>query len=257
MASFPSWLFTVVTTYGQERTQTMKRVFLTCLTGVVAALLLGASSARADNLPWTYNWTPSTLTVVDPANPTSKIHLTNEPLDADGNPLSFVGVTGNSDIVATQLFVDSDAPPGFPDEFKDSPSVQFKLKITDSTSGQSGLFYFTGHFNTTDPNDPSTVSDENTNVKFTPTGTQTYTQQIGNSEYTIKYVSYTPPGPEGAANKGAIAYHVSVRALDITKEPPSQTPEPTSMLLAGIGASFMGLGAWRKRRRQGNLVENA
>jgi hypothetical protein len=238
----------MITPPGKEKTQMLKRVRIALLTAIVGALL-GGSSVRADNLPWSYNWTPSTLTVVDPANPTTKLHLTNEPLDAGGNPLSHVDVTGNSDIVATQISVSSDAPAGFPDEFKNSPELTLKLKITDTTSSQAFTFQFTGNFNTQNPADPSTASMANSNVKFTPTGTQQFTQQIGNSEYTVKFVSYTPPPPMGAANQGSIAYHVSVRSLDITKTPTGQTPEPASLLMAGIGAAGLGLGAWRKRRR--------
>jgi hypothetical protein len=233
----------------------MKRISVSLLTGVVAALLLGNSSARADNLPWSYNWTPSTLTVTDPANPGTKLHLTNEPLDADGNPLSHVDVTGDSDIVATQIKVESDAPAGFPDEFKNSPDVSFKLKITDTTSGETFFTTFTGNFNS-NGSEKSTASMANSNVKFTPTGIQnvTHTLSDGSAEYTIKFVSYTPPPPMGAANQGSIAYHVTVRSLNITKNPgggpTSQSPEPASLFLASIGASFMGLGAWRKRRQQ-------
>src|SRR5262249_48762077 len=153
------------------------------------------------------------------------------------------------DIVATQVSVSSDAPAGFPDEFKNSPDLTLKLKINDTTSGQAFTFQFTGSFNTHNPREPSTASIAHPNGKFTPTGTQQVTQQIGDNEYTVKFVAYTPPPPSGAANQGSIAYHVTVRAVDITKNPPGQTPEPTSMLLAGIGVSFMGLGAWRKRRQ--------
>jgi len=229
----------------------MNRFTVTLLTGAVAALLLGSSSARADNLPWRYNWTPSTLTVNSTTSATTKLRLTNEPLDADGNPLSNVTVSGNSDIVATAISVESDAPSGFPDEWKTSDNLVLKLKITDGTSNQTASFLFTGHFNSL-PGEPSTASAENSNVKFTLLSPTSYTQVLGNAEYTISYNSYTPPPPVGAANKGAISFHVSVRGVEIQK-----APEPTSMLLAGIGASFMGLGALRKRRRQAAAIETA
>ncbi len=229
----------------------MQRFSVALFTGAVAALLIG-NQARADNVPWKYNWTPSTLTITASDSPTgsiTKLHLTNEPLDADGNPLSNVTVKGNSDIVATALNVESNAPAGFPDEFKTGADITLKLKITDGLSGQAAQFLFTGTFATQDPSEPSTASEENSNVKFTGTGVQKYVQVLGSQatgfrEYTIKFVSYTPPPPQGAANKGAIAYNVKIRSLDIQK-----APEPSTMLLAGLGASFMGLGAWRKRRQ--------
>jgi hypothetical protein len=229
----------------------MKRFSVTLLTGVVAALLLCNSSARADNLPWSYNWTPNTLSLPSD-NPGTKLKFTNEPTDAGGNPLSAVSVSGNSDIVATQISVESNAPSGFPDKFTSTPNLQMKLKITDGTSGQSASFIFQGSFNTTNPSDPSTASSVNSNVKFNILSPTSFTQVIGAAEYTIKYVSYTPPPPAGSANKGSIAFHVTVTGLQIQK-----VPEPASMLLAGIGASFMGLGAWRKRRRQAATIETA
>jgi len=226
----------------------MKHFSVTWLTGALAALLLSGSAVRADNLPWNYNWTPSTTSITasdSPTGSTTKLKLTNEPTNADLDPLSSVGVTGNSDIVATQLSVTSDAPTGFPDEFKTGADVSLKLKITDETSGLSHNFTFTGTFNTQDPSDPSTAADESANVKFTHTGSSLQSFVIGAAEYTVKFVAYTPPGPPGSANQGSIAYNVKVRTLDIQK-----APEPASLCLAGIGASFMGLGAWRKRRQK-------
>jgi hypothetical protein len=213
----------------------MKRVSV-LWTGALATLLL-AGSVQAAPVPWNYNWTPSTLTVTSDTSPTSFLTLTNEP----GRNVN----TDHTDTVATAVAVTSDAPTGFPDEFKTSKAnVTFSLMIKDLTSNLSHTFMFTGTFATQNPSDPSTVSAESANVKFTPTGIQNVTQQIGMNEYNIKWVSYTPPGPPGSGNKGSIAYHVEVRQLDIQK-----SPEPSTMLLAGLGASFLGLGAWRKRRR--------
>jgi hypothetical protein len=215
----------------------MKRFSLGLLTASVAAVLLGGS-AQAAPVPWKYNWTPS-VGFVDTdslGSLDSGITLSNEP-----------GVTVNTDrtnITATNIDVYSNAPDGFPDEFQATPDVTFTLKITDLNSGFSWDFLFTGHFNTTDAADPSTVSEGSANVDFTPTGTQEYVKQIGDNEYTIKFISYTPPPPEDADNSGAISYRVTVVNLGIQK-----APEPSSMLLAGLGASFMGLGAWRKRRQ--------
>jgi len=227
----------------------MKHFSVTWLTGALAAVLLSGSAVRADNLPWNYNWTPSTTSITASESgvggTTTKLKLTNEPTNADLDPLSSVGVTGNSDIVATQLSVTSDAPTGFPDEFLTGADVSLKLKITDETSGLSHSFTFTGTFNTQDPLDPSTAADEQANVKFTHTGLATQSIILGAAEYTVKFVAYTPPGPPGSANQGSIAYNVKVRSLDIQK-----APEPATLMLAGIGASFMGLGAWRKKRRQ-------
>jgi hypothetical protein len=222
----------------------MKR-FSVLWTGAVAALLL-AGSVQAAPVPWNYNWEPSTLKVVSDTSPTSFLTLTDEP----GRTVN----TDHTDTVATAIKVTSDAPVGFPDQFTTHPKsdVGFKLTIKDMMSGLSHAFVFTGTFATQNPLDPSTVSADSANVKFTPTGIQNVTQQIGMNEYNIKFVSYTPPGPPGSGNSSSIAYHVEVRQLDIQK-----SPEPSTMLLGGFGASFLGLGAWRKRRRQAGLLAQA
>jgi len=227
----------------------MKKFSVTWLTGALAAVLLSGSAVRADSLPWSYNWTPNktTITASDSGvgGTTTKLKLTNEPLNEFGDPISEVQVTGDSDIVATQIGVDSDAPAGFPDEFKTGAEISLKLKITDETSGQTNNFTFGGHFNSPSALVKSTASEESANVKFTTTGDPTQSWIIdGIAEYTISFVAYTPPGPEGATNRGSIAYNVTVRDLQSNK-----APEPTSLLLAGIGASFMSISAWRKRRQ--------
>jgi hypothetical protein len=221
------------------------------MAGALAAVLLSQSAVLADNLPWKYNWTPSTTTVTASnsgigGGTSTKLKLTNEPLDENLEPVGSVDVTGNSDIVATQIKVESNAPSGFPDQFVTGADVTFKLKITDGTvTSASHTFTFNGTFATQTLGDESTASTASANVKFTSTGDQVQSFIIGAAEYTVKFVAYTPPGPPGSSNMGSIAYNVKVRALDIQK-----APEPASLMLAGLGASFMGFSAWRKKRRQ-------
>lgn len=218
----------------------MKR-FSTLLTGAVAALLI-AGSVQAAPVPWKFNWTPSTTTVTadnalsggDPS--TSFLTLTDEP----GRTVN----TDHTDITTTNVITTSDAPPGLADQFINNGDVSFTLKLTDLTSNEAFSFLFTGTFKTQDLSDPSELTSESANVKFLATGTQTITKQLGTNEYTVNFVAYTPPGPPDSGNKGSIAYHVVVRNLDIQK-----APEPSTMLLGGLGASFLSLGAWRKRRQ--------
>jgi len=225
----------------------MKRFSFALFTGAVAAVLF-SGTVQAAPVPWKYDWTPVTNPVSPPGptatvfsdNPGTFATITNEP----GRQVN----TDHTFITATNITLTSDAEPGFPDEFTQHGNVSFVLKLTDINSGLPPvLFTFTGTFNTTDLLDPSTASSESSDLQFTPTGVQNVTQVIGQNEYTIKYKSYTPPGPPGSTTKGSIAYRVTVRNLDIQK-----APEPSTMLLAGLGASFMSFSAWRKRRKQAN-----
>jgi hypothetical protein len=220
----------------------MKRFFVSPWMAAAAALLL-AGAAHAAPPTWSYNWTPSATTIhTDDSPSTSYLKLTDQLVNNTAQTFS-------TDITATNITVVSDAPAGFPDEFITKGDVSFNLKIFDGVS--VGNFNFSGTFNTQDALNPSTVAIGDANVKFTNKTPGSLTQQIGAHEYTVSFVSYTPPPPQGTKDSngnpvsGAVAYHVTVRDLNIQK-----APEPSSMILAGLGASFMGLGAWRKRRQK-------
>jgi hypothetical protein len=45
-------------------------------------------------------------------------------------------------------------------------------------------------------------------------------------------------------NLGSISAHVNVSSVT-----PASVPEPSTMLLSGLGLSFLGGAAWRKRRQ--------
>jgi hypothetical protein len=222
----------------------MKRFSIALLTAAVAAVLF-SGTAQAAPVPWTFNWTPVTNPASPPGptatvlsdNPGSFLTISNEPGRTVTNDHTF--------ITATNISVTSNAPVGFPDEFTLHGNVAFNLFLKDNNSGASGNFLFTGTFDTMNPLMKSTVSADSSNLQFTPTGVQSINPVLGHNEYDVHFYSYTPPGPPGSGNKGSIAFQVTVRNLDIQK-----APEPSTMLLAGLGASFMSFSAWRKRRKQ-------
>jgi hypothetical protein len=154
--------------------------------------------------------------------------------------------TDHTFITATNIFVTSNAPVGFPDEFTLHGNVAFNLFLKDNNSGASGNFLFTGTFDTVNPLMKSTVSADASNLQFTPTGIQSINPVLGHNEYDVHFYSYTPPGPPLSGNRGSIAYQVTVRNLDT----PPIASEPSTMLLAGLGLSLMSFSAWRKRRKQ-------
>ena len=63
------------------------------------------------------------------------------------------------------------------------------------------------------------------------------------SGFTVSLIAYTPPGPPDQSNAGSISAHVSV-----TTTQTADLPEPSTMLLSGLGLTFLGGAAWRKRR---------
>jgi len=226
----------------------MKRS-VSVFTAAVAALLLAGSSARAADIPWQFNWTPSggpdltthagdpsgTLRLASSGGANSYLQVTNEPIGkAVGN------AAGTSDLTMTGLKVFSDAPPvtlGSPNLDASNP-VNFSLRLTDKASGAFHDFLFTikfgGYFNSGAAKVTATVM-----------GPSSYTDQaIGGNFYTVDQLVYLKPGPPDSTNPAGISVTVSVRPVDIQK-----APEPSTMVLSCVGLSFLGLAGWRKRRQ--------
>ena len=219
----------------------MKRSSVTLFTGAVAALLFAGASARADFVQWRFNWTPSTLKVGSDSHPlTSFITLTNEPLNLPQGRL----VSGDSDIVMTNIKTFSDAPRATPDTFTNSAPVLFNLRLTDVASGKFTDLPFNIKFNGGVSSD-ATGGSSTVRIDAASLGTTYNDVVLGNSIYSVNGVTITPPGVPGSDNSGAISVSVTVRPVDIQK-----APEPSTMLLSCVGLSFLGLASWRKRRQR-------
>jgi hypothetical protein len=205
----------------------MNRITKPFLGAALAVLLCCASSARADFIPWTYNWTPST-TAVFSTNGAGKITLTNEPT---------ASAVGDSDIVATNLRTFSNASPNTPDKFSDA-AYKLTLTLVDDNSKQSGSVSFSGEFN-------GSLSSRSSNITNKPTSPVSQSIVLGGNLYTATIIAYAPPAPPNASNAGSI----SARAI-VTVNTQGEVPEPAGMLLAGMGASVLGLVGYRRWRQR-------
>jgi hypothetical protein len=197
----------------------------------LAVLLLASGGARADLVPWSYNWTPSAPTILADSPGTGKILLSNQPAAAAVN---------SSDIVATNIRTASSATWAAPDHFTNAP-YGLALTLTDKASGASGNLTFTGVFN----GDLTALS---ANITNSFTGPQTQVLQLGANTYTVTMGSYTPPPPPGAFNAGAISAYAQVSVQSTGDGGGSQAPEPSTLALAGLGLSLSGGALWRRRR---------
>jgi hypothetical protein len=217
----------------------MKR-FLAAHAAAVAVVLFAGAGANAgmippDKIQWTYNFAPGmnpAAVFADNHGGVGSVTFTNE------NPST---AKGNSDIVATNLKVSSTATAVDPDVLSHNGTYTIKLHLGVPANGLSGDLTFTGKLS-------GTFSADNANVTnvFGPNSTQTLT--LGNYTFTVQLTAYTPPGPPSQHNLGSISAHVTVEASDIGPGG-GPSPEPSSMLLAGLGLSFLGGAAWRKRRK--------
>jgi hypothetical protein len=216
----------------------MKRSTLLFTSAVALVLSLGGS-LRADFIAWTYSWSRDPISVAADSPGTGGVSLTQE-----ATPKNAVG---SSDIVATNLRIFSSATADNPDKLNVGGSYTLSLTLTDSASGQAGTLTFTGKLSGTF----SAANSNITNVFNSPT-----TQMIvlGGNNYSVTIGPYSPPGPPSASNAGSIAAHVDVVAgtggggTGGGGGGIQDVPEPSTMLLAGLGLSLVGGVAWRKRR---------
>ena len=208
--------------------------FLTASVAALALLLMTGMGVRADPTPsevsWTYNFSPGAPAVYADGNPTAGVFFTNELTKSGGS---------SSNYAVTNLSTFSVASATSPDVLitNGAYSLSVNLASVDAAGVHSGSLTFTGKLT-------GSFSADNSNIDnvFGPNPTQTL--ELGSYSFTVSLTSYTPPGPPGSSLLGAIGAHIDVSNLSLPG-----VPEPGTMLLSGLGLSFLGGAAWRKRRQ--------
>jgi hypothetical protein len=227
----------------------MKKLVVHLFSAVLATVTFAVSHAKADFVPWTYNWARSPISLAADTPGTGGLTLTDQPL---GHAI------GSSDIVATNIRTFSSATRTSPDKFSNR-GYTLTLFLQDDKSGASKALTFSGFFS-------GALSSNSANLLNTFTGAVSQTAALGGHTYTVTIGSYAPPGPPTAANAGSISAHVSVDQFT-----PGGTggggggggggthenPEPSTLLLAGTGLSFLGAAGWRKWKRRSLIRELA
>jgi hypothetical protein len=218
----------------------MKR-FLTATLAALALLLIVGGGARADILPpeqiqWTYNWSPAAPALLADGNPSAGVTFTNEPTKV---------AMGNSDIVASNIRVFSTGTAQAPDLMTGS-NGNYALKLTLSTNYNGTPFTQSMTFSGT-LNGP--FSAENAHLLNTFSSDASQEVILGQYRFTVSMHSYTPPGPPDQSNAGSFAAHVTVEDKTNPDPDPNGAPEPSTILLSGLGLTFLGTAAWRRRRK--------
>jgi hypothetical protein len=96
---------------------------------------------------------------------------------------------------------------------------------------------FAGVFN-------GTLTDSWVHVQTRFTAPIQHSLLLGHNLYTVTLTSYVPPGPPAVGSEGKIGAFVDVH--------PVNNPEPSSLVLAGLGLAGV-LGPWLRRRGASGL----
>jgi hypothetical protein len=246
----------------------MKRLS-TCLFGVSLGLMLLAGTPAWAGLispgevDWSYTWVPDQRSISADAPGTGAVTLTTEGTTSPTPPSR----TGTSDIIATNMTVTSSAPQSSPDRLSQG-NYGFTLNLTDLASGQSTPLRFTGYFS-------GNFSASATNLTNHPTSDTTESVTLGGHTYTVTFGPVNFPDPGSVGSIGAL---VDVNGgIGVTGggtggtgggssggtgggtgggngggDGGGNTPEPSTLLLACLGMSSLGLASWRKRARRVN-----
>ncbi len=206
----------------------MKRAAVLCL--AAACFLWAGSAARADAISsseynWGYHFEPDghPIHIITNNNALGVVALPGNGGSDDMHSASKVPVD-----ISTKVWAISTATASHPQTVTDLPFA-INLKLTDHASGLSEYVSFSGALNGNLWNNGSTLSP-------TFTSPLTATVDIDHHLYTVAFERFV--APTGIDNPGRFVFDVTVQ----------HNPEPSSLVLAGIGMPLFGLIVRRRRR---------
>lgn len=211
----------------------MKRLSAPFGTTLVVLLAAAASQARADYLNWTYTANPNVAGVsVNSTSPTGGASVT---LTDFSTPQS--GAT-SIPVIAYVTSTSSTTGVNFGPSANTPSTYNLAVTITDNTTHDSGTLNFAGSL-------AGALSATSSSLVNTLTPVTSNTLTLDGHKYTITIPNVTLAAPTSPQQD-------IMASVSVTPSTPvgNGTPEPTSLLLGGLGFSCFGLRCWWKRRVQ-------
>jgi hypothetical protein len=230
---------------------------LTLPAGAAVLLALCATDARAEFVRWSFSASGNPTTIRADRGGSGKILLSG----GSGQVR-----TALADIAAVNLRAISSAPRSRPETFTNKP-YSLTLRITDDVSHASGSLTFRGVLRGTASSGGAFLVN-----KFQ--GPVAQRLRLGNKNYNVVIGAFSWPGTSNRGNIGASvavsagtltsprplplsAPTAGLRPLSMTLDegpsassaPVAEAPEPSGVVLAGLGLLLLAVCCWRKRAR--------
>jgi hypothetical protein len=229
----------------------MKRLSFSLL----ATALLALASANTASAGYWYDWSTTTGGTVT-LNSTSgnyQMQIFNEPLkpqNPDGTRAS--ALVNSTDTTAATLKI-LPVHGGKADSFTGEFFLKLVVFDTNGMDNHLAPLTFKIDFHTVIGADGSVTTDT---ASISPLAGADLT--LGSDKFHVgqnKLGAFFLPAPQvGSQNPGAVGMRIDITSGNGGGGGPQGTPEPSTIMLSGIGLAFSGFAAWRKRRMRPEIA---
>jgi hypothetical protein len=214
--------------------------FVTC--AAAALMFVGAARVAADPISYSYSWNVTSAVSAG----TGSIMFTNGGASTSN---------GDTNTVAAYLKTASTASSASPNVVSGTYTAAITLTDLNAPGSLPATLTFSGTLAGTLTAKTAVTSTSITGVTDAGgfhAGQTCDNVLVGGTLFNVSFAGYLPPGSPAEGTSGGIGFNISAIPVSPGGDPhptgnPS-APEPSTMLLGGLGAALSGLAAWRRRR---------